>query len=80
MLTKGSFTHDEWNHLLLLLNIMNFSIFCCCHFLQTESKVPCQKEDKKVTSEEGSPMEKETDEFGDSESETYEFGVAEPLE
>ena len=25
MLTKGSFTRDEWNHLLRLLNIMNFN-------------------------------------------------------
>ena len=58
MLTKGSFTYDEWNHLLLLLNIMNFLMFCCCHFLPTESKVPCQQEEKKVTSEEGSPMAK----------------------
>ena len=33
MLTKGSFSRDEWNHLLRLLNIMNFSIFSCSHFL-----------------------------------------------
>ena len=32
MLTKGSFTRDEWNHLLRLFNIMNFSMFSCSHF------------------------------------------------
>ena len=31
-LTKGSFTLDEWNHLLRLLNAMNFSMFSCSHF------------------------------------------------
>ena len=51
MLTKRSFTRDEWNHLLLLLNIMNFSMFSCSHFFETESNVPCQKEDKKVLPE-----------------------------
>ena len=33
MLTKGNFTRDEWNHLLRLFNIMNFSMFSCSHFL-----------------------------------------------
>ena len=32
MLTKGSFTRDEWNHLLRLFNIMSFSMFSCSHF------------------------------------------------
>ena len=32
MLTKWSFTLDEWNHLLRLLNIMNFLMFSCSHF------------------------------------------------
>ena len=31
MLT-GSFSRDEWNHLLRLFNIMSFSIFFCSHF------------------------------------------------
>ena len=33
MLTKGSFTRDEWNHLFRSLNIMNFMMFSCSHFL-----------------------------------------------
>ena len=33
MLTKSSFTRDEWNHLLRWFNIMNFSMFSCSHFL-----------------------------------------------
>ena len=33
ILTKESFTRDEWNHLVRLFNIMNFSMFSCSHFL-----------------------------------------------
>ena len=36
--TKGSFTRDEWNHLLRLLNIMNFSIVSCSHFFLLNRK------------------------------------------
>ena len=32
MLNQGSFTRDEWNHLLRLFNMMSFSKFSCCHF------------------------------------------------
>ena len=32
MLTKSSFTRDEWNHLLRLLNMMSFSMFSCSYF------------------------------------------------
>ena len=32
MLIKESFTRDEWNHLLRVFNIMNFSMFFCSHF------------------------------------------------
>ena len=32
MLTKESFTRDEWNHLLRLFNFMSFSMFSCSHF------------------------------------------------
>ena len=52
MLTKGGFTRNEWNHLLRLLCIMNFSMFSCSHFFfQSESRVPCQREGKKVLPE-----------------------------
>ena len=33
MLTNGNFTREEWNHLLRLFSIMNFSMFSCSHFL-----------------------------------------------
>ena len=33
ILTKGSFTRDEWDHRLKLLNIMNFSTSSCSHLL-----------------------------------------------
>ena len=33
MLTKRSFTRDEWCHLLRMFNFVNLSIFSCCHFL-----------------------------------------------
>ena len=38
MLTKGSFTRDEWNHLLHLLNIMNFSTSSRSHFFRSNRK------------------------------------------
>ena len=31
-LTKGTFTRDEWNHLLRLFNIMDISMLSCSHF------------------------------------------------
>ena len=49
MLTKGSFTRDEWDRRLLrLLNIMNFSLFPAAMFFRTESRVSCPKELRKV--------------------------------
>ena len=38
VLTKGRFTRHEWNHLLCLLNIMNFSMFSCSHFFLANRK------------------------------------------
>ena len=32
ILTKGSFTREEWNHLLHLFNLMNISVFSSSHF------------------------------------------------
>ena len=34
VLTKGSFTRDEWRNLLHLFNIMNDTTFSCSHFFQ----------------------------------------------
>ena len=34
ILTKGSFSRDEWNHLLCLFSIMNHLMFSCSHISQ----------------------------------------------
>ena len=53
MLTKESFSRDEWNHLLRVLNIMSCSMFSCARFLsiffliRSETRAPCQREVKK---------------------------------
>ena len=49
MPNKESFSRDEWNHLLRLFNIMNFSMFSCSHLSEflsdrSQSRAPCQKE------------------------------------
>ena len=49
MLTKGSFTRDEWDHLLRLLNILNFSMFRAAFFLRRRSRVSCPRELRKST-------------------------------
>ena len=66
MLTKGSFTRDEWDHLLRLLNIMNFSMF----FLQPSSFK--HKADCHVQESSGKHGQRR---FGGGETETDEFGV-----
>ena len=38
MLTRGSFTRDEWNHLLYLLNIIKFLHFFRSHFFLSNRK------------------------------------------
>ena len=45
MLTKGTFTRDEWHHLLRLLNIMIFPMFSCSHL--GEFLFRCQREFRK---------------------------------
>ena len=50
MLTTGSLTRDEWDHLLRLLNIMNFSMFSCSHVLSDGKQSVMSKES---TAEEG---------------------------
>ena len=63
ILTKGSFSRNEWNHLLRLFNIMSFSMFSCSHFCDVLSD-PIGKQSAKsksgqeATSSEGSPMAK----------------------
>ena len=58
MLTKGSFTRDEWDHLLLLLNIMNFSMFSCSHFLSNRTQSVMSKRAQESTAQEGSAVAK----------------------
>ena len=43
ILTKGNFTHEEWNHFLRLFNIMNISQFASCHFRSTSSSQTMSK-------------------------------------
>ena len=63
MLTKASFTRDEWNHLVRLFNIMSFSMFSCSHFCNFLSdpigkQSVMSKRGQETTSSEGSPMAK----------------------
>ena len=59
MLTEGSFTRDEWDHLLRLVNIMNFSMFSCSHFfLPNRKHSVLSKRGQEGTSGEGSAMAK----------------------
>ena len=63
ILTKGSFSRDEWDHLLRLFNTMSFSTFSCSYFSIFLSD-PMGKQSAKTkrgqetTSSEGSPMSK----------------------
>ena len=46
MLTKESFTRDEWHHLLQLLNIMNFSTLSSQPFLSFKQEAECHNKEK----------------------------------
>ena len=69
MLTKGNFIRYEWDHLLRLLNVMNFSMFSCCHLLSNRKQSVTSKRAQESFSEDG---------VGSGETETDEFGVKEP--
>ena len=62
--TVSSFTRDEWNHLLCLFNIVNFSMYSCSHFSGFLSDDPIGKQSamssrsQKTTSNERSPTAK----------------------
>ena len=53
MLTKGSFTRDEWCNLLRLFNIMKFSLFSRGNF-RSNRQTPCRREFKKGRREKSS--------------------------
>ena len=63
ILTNGSCSRDEWNHLLRLFNITSFSTFSCSLFSSFLSdpigkQSAMSKSDQEATSSEGSPMAK----------------------
>ena len=53
MLTIGSFTRDEWDHLLRLLNVRNFSMFSCSHFLSNRKQSIMSQRAQESKTEEG---------------------------
>ena len=58
MLTKGSFAREAWDHLLRLLNIMNFPMFSCSHFLSNPKQSVTSKGAQESTAKEGSAVAK----------------------
>ena len=63
MLTKGIFCRVEWNYLLRLFNVLNFSMFSCIHFSNFLSdsigkQSAMSKRGQDATSSERSPMAK----------------------
>ena len=59
LLTQGGFTHDEWNHVIHLLNFMNVSMISCSHFfLSNRKQSSMSKGVQEGTSKEGSAMAK----------------------
>ena len=58
MLSNGSFTCDEWEHLLRVLNIMNSSMFPWSHFLSNKKQSTMLKRTQQSTSEKGSAVAK----------------------
>ena len=64
VLTEGNFTRDEWDHLFRLLNIMNFLMFSCCHFLSDRKQSVMSKRAQESTSKKR---------FGSGETGTNEF-------
>ena len=79
MLTKGFFTRDEWNYLLRLLKIMNFSMFSCSHFFfSNRTQSAMSKRGQEGTSGERSPMAEPRP--MNLVMAKYDFGVPQPVE
>ena len=58
-LSQGNITHDEWDHLLRLLNTMNLSTFSCSHvFLSNRKQSATSKRVQETTPKEGSAVAK----------------------
>ena len=65
ILTKGSFSKNEWNHFLCLFNIMSFSMYSCSHFrsflLRVTERIvigAMSRRGQNTTSSDGSPTAK----------------------
>ena len=58
MLTKGTFTRDEWNRLLRLFNISHFSMFSWSHFLPNRKQSAMSKRAQTRKLEEGPAVAK----------------------
>ena len=64
ILTKGSFSKNEWNHFLCLFNVVSFSMYSCSHFSdflsdeQVRNQSATSKRGQKTTSNEGFSMAK----------------------
>ena len=57
MLIKGSFTRDQWNPLLRLMDIMKFSMVSCSHvFLSDREQSEMSNRGQECNSEESSAM------------------------
>ena len=69
---------SEWNHLLRLLNIMNFlDVFLQSSSLKQKAKCHVKKRARRYWFTDGKA---ETYDFVEGQTETYGFGVAQPLE
>ena len=78
ILTKGSFSRNEWNHLLCLFNIMCFSTYSGSHLKSSSSQTrerlmigAMSKRGQDTPSSDGSPMAK---------ARPYKSGVARPVQ
>ena len=58
MLTKGCFTRDQWNHLLRLLSVVNFSMLSCNRVFLNMKWSPMSKRSQEDTFKGGSAMTK----------------------
>ena len=83
ILAKGSFTRDQWNHVLCLLNSLNPSMLSCSHFFLS-SKPKAKRHVKEKTGRQSwkgiGHVEAEIHEFGHGENKTCQFGTSKRVE
>ena len=56
--TEGSFSRDEWNHLLCLFKTTSFSMYSCGQFIRERILIGASKRGQDTTSSDGSPVAK----------------------